>query len=67
MVLFVFQAHKVSSWSVTSFFKKSSISWNIRKAFFLENGRIFLILGLKSSISWDIRNFVMLELETGTD
>ena len=33
------------------------ISRNIRKAFFWDNIRNFLILELKSSISWNIRNF----------
>ena len=33
------------------------ISRNIRKAFFWENIRNFLILELESSISWNIRNF----------
>ena len=33
------------------------ISRNIRKAFFWDNIRNFLILELKSSISWNVRNF----------
>ena len=36
---------------------ESSISENIRKAFFRENIRIFLILEQESSISGNIRNF----------
>ena len=41
---------------------KSSISWNIRKAFFWENIKNLLILELKSSISWNIRNFLGVDL-----
>ena len=37
--------------------KKSFFLENIRKAFFWENKRIFLTLGLESSISSNIRNF----------
>ena len=38
-----------------SSFLKSSISQNLRKAFFWQNITNFLILGLESSFSWNIR------------
>ena len=44
---------------------ESSISENIRKAFFWENIRIFLILEQESSISGNIRNFFCSEFFWG--
>ena len=54
-----FQALQVSSLNriFLNLGLKSSISRNIRKAFFWENIGFFLILELESSISKNIRNF----------
>ena len=54
---FFFWVWKVSPWNVLILKLEISISRNIRKTFFWENIRTFLILGSKSSVSQNIRNF----------